>query len=64
MPNDSQKHLNNERLPWKQNHKRYLVHFTFSEGFYCNSKSLQYLKSLRVRVRVRVRVLEITGGGG
>ena len=26
MPNDLQKHLNNKRLPWKQN-KRYFVQF-------------------------------------
>ena len=39
MPNDSQKHLNNKRLSWKQN-KRYLVHFTFSEGFKSTPNSL------------------------
>ena len=57
MPNDSQKHLNNKQLPWKQN-RRYLVHFTFSEGLKCTPNDLQNFKSLRVRV------LEIMGGGG
>ena len=52
MPKDS---LSNKRLPWKQS-KRYLVHFTFSEGFTSAPNSLQNFKSLRVRV------VEITGG--
>ena len=50
MPNDSQKHLSDKRLAWKDN-KKYLVHLTISESL----KSLQNFKS------VRIRVLEVMG---
>ena len=53
MPNDSQNHLSNKWLPWKQN-KRYLVYLTFSASLRNTPNSLQNFKFLRVRV------LEIT----
>ena len=49
MPNDSQNHLNNKWLPWKQN-KRYLVHLTLSASLKSTPYSLQNFKFLRVRV--------------
>ena len=40
MPNDSQKHLNNEWLPWEQN-QEHLANFAFSESFVSAPTSLQ-----------------------
>ena len=58
MPSDSQKHLNNECLPWKQN-KRYSVHFTFSDSFNGTPNSPQNFKSLKSGV---VEIREEAGG--
>ena len=54
MLNDSENHLNNKWLPWKQN-KRYLIYSKFSMSLRSTPNSLQSFQSLRVRI------LEITG---